>query len=97
MSIGTRLQSLINTVAEDIKECANACDTYSGKRLLVKVFKGPAWDEKLSEYIQRFADHKAQFNFKISIHSGMAVDRMSDQLDTLMARFVLILLDLCKP
>lgn len=87
MTIGARLQDLVDRTANDIKECANVCDTYSKKRLLVKVLKGPIWDDTLKGFIQLFTDRKAEFNFAISIHTGMAVDRANDMLDVLMAKY----------
>ena len=76
----------MRTTAADIKECANACDTYSKKRLLVKVFKGAVWDETLQEYIKRFSDRKTDFNFAVSLHTGMAIDRANEKLDKLISR-----------
>ena len=86
MTIGVRLDSLVRKTAADIKECANACDTYSKKRLLVKVLKGPVWDETLKGYMQLFAERKVEFGFAVSVHTGMAVDRANDKLDMLMSR-----------
>ncbi|TBU40766.1 hypothetical protein BD309DRAFT_992844 [Dichomitus squalens] len=91
MTIRARLQDLVKRTANDIKECANVCDTYSKKRLLVKVLKGPVWDDTLKGFVQLFTDRKAEFNFAIAIHTGMAVDRANDKLDTLMTKMELIL------
>ena len=33
-SIKGRMQDLVKATADDIKECANACDTYSKKKLV---------------------------------------------------------------
>ena len=87
MTIAVRLKGLVRQTAADIKECANACDTYSKKRTLVKVFKSSVWDLKLSEYVQRFIGLKAEFNSALSIHTGMAVDRANDKLDTIMSKY----------
>ncbi len=86
ITIGSRLVDLVKRTANDIKECANVCDTYSKKRLLVKVLKGPIWDDTLKGFIQLFADRKAEFNFSVSIHTGMAIDRANDKLDALSTR-----------
>ncbi|PIL33367.1 hypothetical protein GSI_03987 [Ganoderma sinense ZZ0214-1] len=91
ITIGARLVDLVKRTANDIKECANVCDTYSKKRLLVKVLKGPIWDDTLKGFIQLFVDRKAEFNFAVSIHTGMAIDRANDKLDALTARMELIL------
>ncbi|KAI0766998.1 hypothetical protein C8Q74DRAFT_1369868 [Fomes fomentarius] len=91
VAVGARLESLIKETARDIKECANACDTYSKKRLLVKVLKSSSWDGKLKEYIQLFADRKHAFVFAVSIHTGMAIDHANDQLDMLISRMDVLL------
>ena len=88
MTVSARLKGLVTLTAADIKECANACDTYINKRVLVKVFKGVVWNEKLGEYIQRFGQRKTDFNFQLSIHTGQGVDRANDKLDSLMSRYV---------
>ena len=86
VTVQTRLDELVKRTAADIKECANACDTYAKKRVLVKVIKGQVWNEALGEYIQRFVDRKGEFHFQLEIHTGMAVDRANDKLDKLMSR-----------
>ena len=86
VTIGTRLEPLINAIALDIKECANACDTYSKKRLIVRVFTGSAWDETLQGYIKVFTDRKAELNLAISLHTGVSIDSAVDKLDQLMTK-----------
>ena len=86
VTISARLDDLVKKTAADIKECANACDAYSKKRLLVKVLKGSVWDDIFKEYIQLFIDRRAEFNFAVSIHTGMAVDRVNDKLDVALSR-----------
>lgn len=56
--------------AEDIKECANACDTYSKKKLLVKVLMGPAWENRLTEFLDRFTKTRSEFKMALVIHSA---------------------------
>ena len=41
VTIEARMHSLAEEAAITIKECANACDTYSKQKLVVKVLKGP--------------------------------------------------------
>ncbi|KAI9064547.1 hypothetical protein FKP32DRAFT_1569626, partial [Trametes sanguinea] len=91
MTIGKRLEDIVRKAAQDIKECANACDAYSHKRLLAKVFKAPSWDATLKDYIQRFSDRKAEFTFAISFHTGIGVDRANDKLDVLMTKMDIVL------
>ncbi|KAH9856043.1 hypothetical protein C2E23DRAFT_948603 [Lenzites betulinus] len=91
LSIGSRLDALIKKTAEDIKACANACDAYARKRLLVKVFKAPSWDGTLKEYIQLFGDRKGEFSFAIAVHTGLGLDRANTTLDTLVTKCVRML------
>lgn len=86
LTITARLREVSEKTAVDIKECANACDTYSRKRLLVKVLKASGWDETLQEYIKRFSDRKGEFTFAISIHTGLGIDRANDTLDVLLTK-----------
>ncbi|KAH9942219.1 uncharacterized protein BXZ73DRAFT_41008 [Epithele typhae] len=90
LTVGMRLDGLMKQIAEDIKECANACDTYSKKRLLVKVLKGSSWNEKLQEYVQRFIDRKAEIAFAVSVHTGIAIDGANDKLDGILTRLDVI-------
>ncbi|KAL7277857.1 hypothetical protein ACG7TL_008803 [Trametes sanguinea] len=84
LTIGKRLEDVVEKAAQDIKECANACDAYARKRLLAKVLKAPSWDATLKDYIQRFVDRKAEFSFAISLHTGYGIDRANNMLDTLL-------------
>ncbi|KAI0827868.1 hypothetical protein BC628DRAFT_1409435 [Trametes gibbosa] len=91
LSIGARLADVVKKTADDIKTCANACDAYARKRLLVKVFKAPSWDGTLQEYIQLFSDRKGEFCFAIAVHTGVGLDRANDTLDVLVTKVDLIL------
>ncbi|OJT06672.1 hypothetical protein TRAPUB_2475 [Trametes pubescens] len=91
LTINIRLKEASENAARDIKECANACDAYSRKRLLVKVFKAPSWNGTLKEYIQRFNDRKGEFNFAISIHTGIGIDNANDKLDVLLTKIDVVL------
>ncbi|KAJ3543517.1 hypothetical protein NM688_g5844 [Phlebia brevispora] len=73
-TIEARMQALSNQTAEDIKECANVCDTYAKKRLLVKVLKGQVWEAKLVTWVGTFTKRKDEFQFALSIHTASAVD-----------------------
>ncbi|EKM56765.1 uncharacterized protein PHACADRAFT_172445 [Phanerochaete carnosa HHB-10118-sp] len=76
VTIEGRLQSLVRQAAEDIKDCANACDTYSKKRLLVKVLKGPIWEARLAEHVARFHQLKKELKFALSIHTATTTEGM---------------------
>ncbi|GJE98690.1 hypothetical protein PsYK624_149250 [Phanerochaete sordida] len=82
LTIEGRLQSLMKQVAEDIKDCANACDTYSKKRLLVKVLKGPIWEARLAEHVVRFHQRRKELKFALSLHTATVTDDVKHTLDT---------------
>ncbi|KAI0332934.1 hypothetical protein GY45DRAFT_365739 [Cubamyces sp. BRFM 1775] len=91
ISIGERMDDLVKQTANDIKECANACDAYARKRLLTKVIKAPSWDATLKGYIQLFSERKGEIGFRISVHTGVQVDRANVKLDALMLKMDVVL------
>ncbi|KAI8983185.1 hypothetical protein BD414DRAFT_523114 [Trametes punicea] len=74
-----RLEELAEKTAKDIKDCANFCDTFLKKRLLVKVLKGPVWAEKLSGYVKTFTDRKSDFQFALSMHTANSLTDVKRQ------------------
>ncbi|KAI9064545.1 hypothetical protein FKP32DRAFT_582866 [Trametes sanguinea] len=91
LTIGQRLEDVVQKVAQDIRECANACNAYSRQRFLAKVFKALSWDLMLKDYIRRFNDCKAESTFAISFHTGIGVDRANEKLDILMTKMDVVL------
>ena len=88
MTVEARLQELSEKTAADIKACANVCDTYTKKRLLVKVLKGQIWEGKLVEWIEKFTSRKTEFEFALAIHTARAVDATKDSVEALHAKYV---------
>ncbi|KAI1785573.1 hypothetical protein LXA43DRAFT_899499 [Ganoderma leucocontextum] len=89
-----RLEELAEKTASDIKECANVCDTFLKKRLLVKVFKGPVWAERLAVFVQVFEGRKADFQFTLTMHTANSLTDVKRQnyeiqakLDAVLALF----------
>ncbi|THH29709.1 hypothetical protein EUX98_g4473 [Antrodiella citrinella] len=72
--IDSRLQGISQQTAADIKDCANTCDTYAKKRLVVKVLKSPVWESKLVGFIAVFTKRRGQFEEALAIHTARAVD-----------------------
>ncbi|KAI9070177.1 hypothetical protein FKP32DRAFT_1640045 [Trametes sanguinea] len=64
-----RLQELAEGTAHDIRECANFCDTFLKKRLLVKVLKGPVWAQKLGAFVRLLEKRKSDFQFALMMHT----------------------------
>ena len=90
-----RLGALAKQTAEDIKKCSNACDTYSKKKLLAKVFQGPLWDTKLLGFVTTFTKRRTEFEFALSVHTSLGVDELnvrllavSDTTSAMNAKFV---------
>ncbi|KAF8581694.1 hypothetical protein K439DRAFT_202072 [Ramaria rubella] len=73
-TIKGRLGVLVNQTAQDIKDCANACDTYSKKKLLVKVLNGPVWEGRLVKFVGIFTQRRSEFQFALSIHTAQGID-----------------------
>ncbi|KAI0767749.1 hypothetical protein C8Q74DRAFT_1318273 [Fomes fomentarius] len=79
-TVKARMLELVKQTADDIKSCANTCDTYSKKKLIVKVIKSSVWDSALKSFIDLFARRRKDFTFALSIHVGVGVDHANRQL-----------------
>ncbi|KAJ7126471.1 hypothetical protein C8R43DRAFT_708313 [Mycena crocata] len=73
-TIRGRMQEIVKGTAEDIKACANTCDTYVKKKLIVKVLKGMVWEGKLARFVGIFTKRRGEFEFALSIHTALGVD-----------------------
>ena len=83
IDVEDRLKSLVERTAEDIKMCSNVCDAYTKKRPLAKVLLSTAWDTKLLDFVQRFAQRRQEFQFELTIHISQGVDKAHGKLDAL--------------
>ena len=72
---------------KDIRECANACDAYSKKKLIAKVLKGQRWDDVLEHFVRRFEKRRADIEFAMAVHLGINIDLAHRKLDTLDAKY----------
>ncbi|KAJ7481705.1 hypothetical protein FB451DRAFT_135256 [Mycena latifolia] len=79
-TIKGRMQEIVKATAEDIKACANACDTYTKKKLVVKILKGPVWEGKLVKFAGAFTKRRSEFEFALSIHTALGVDAANKTL-----------------
>ncbi|TBU25683.1 hypothetical protein BD311DRAFT_780186 [Dichomitus squalens] len=86
-----RLEELAEKTAKDIKDCANLCDTFVKKKLLVKVFKGPVWAEKLSGFVQVFSDRKADLQFALAMHTANSLTDVKRQNYEIQAKLDIVL------
>ena len=83
-----RLQGVSKLAAQNIKECANLCDTYQKKTLLIKVLRSQVWETKLAGYISVFAQRRRDFELALAIHTANTVDSMSVSVDEMNKRCV---------
>ncbi|CAK5278372.1 unnamed protein product [Mycena citricolor] len=81
-TIKGRMQIIILATAEDIKACANACDTYCKKKLIVKVLKGPIWEGRLVAFVGAFTKRRTEFEFALSIHTALGFDAATRLIGT---------------
>lgn len=80
-SLEDRIGTLVRKTAEDIKDCSNACDTFSKKRLIAKVLQGPMWDLKLLDYVAKFGKRRNEFEFELTLHMSQSMDAAVVKLD----------------
>ncbi|KAJ7248435.1 hypothetical protein C8J57DRAFT_1358239 [Mycena rebaudengoi] len=79
-TIKGRLEALLQRTSDDIRACANACDTYSKKKLVVKVLKGPIWEGRLVKFCGLFTQRRSEFEFALSIHTTLGVEAANKTL-----------------
>ncbi|KAJ7584946.1 hypothetical protein C8J56DRAFT_1053351 [Mycena floridula] len=87
-TIKARMQELCQQTADDIKACANLCDCYTKKKLVVKVLQGPVWEGKLLKFIALFTKRRSEFEFSLAIHTVVAMDARMDVMMALFQRMV---------
>ncbi|KIK58948.1 hypothetical protein GYMLUDRAFT_262272 [Collybiopsis luxurians FD-317 M1] len=78
-TVAESLKKLCTRISDDIWSCANLCDTYSKKRLLVKLLKSPIYEGRFAGYIDTFVDRRTELHTALSmftahkIHSAFSV------------------------
>jgi hypothetical protein len=75
--IHSRLETVSKMAAQDIKECANTCDTYLKKTLVVKVLRSQVWETRLASFLRIFAQRRQDFEFALMIHTANTIDSMN--------------------
>ena len=53
------------------------------KKVLLKVFVGPAWEGKLAAFSSTFNMRRMQFEFALQIHTASAVDHIQVVADAM--------------
>ena len=88
------MESVSKLAADDIKRCANACDTYLKKTLIVRVLRSQVWEERLTSFFGTFAQRRRDFELALAIHTATAVDAVGDAVDSMNRRSRLSLIPL---
>ena len=50
------------------------------KKLVVKIFAGPVWEERLLKFVGLFTKRRKEFGFALTLHTAAAVDAVVLQL-----------------
>ncbi|KAI3609271.1 hypothetical protein WG66_010510 [Moniliophthora roreri] len=72
-TIQDRLTSICLKVENDIKACGNLCDTYSKKRLIVKLLKGPIYELRLAEFADTFELRQKELELALMMFTAQGV------------------------
>ena len=91
-TISGRMQHLVDKTEQDIRKCANSCNTYAKKKLLSKVVHSSSWSDEFKGYIQAFTDRRREFELALSIYIGHAVNTANDKLVTIEEKCISCLL-----
>ncbi|PIL29997.1 hypothetical protein GSI_07908 [Ganoderma sinense ZZ0214-1] len=95
-TIQERLQGHVRSMEQDIRECANVCDTYAKTGILHKVLRGSRWDDVLQIYVRRFSKRRADIEFALAVHLGVNIDIAHRKLDALGSKVDAIIDLLCQ-
>ena len=52
------------------------------KKLLVKIFAGPIWEDRLLAFVETFTNRRKEFEFALTIHTAVGVDEANIKLNT---------------
>ncbi|KAJ7659287.1 hypothetical protein DFH06DRAFT_439081 [Mycena polygramma] len=72
---------LVTRIADDIKECASACDLYLNKTTLSKMLRSKDYEERFGDYIKKFNGHQRTLTLVLATHTSVAIDAANDKLD----------------
>ncbi|KAK1231089.1 hypothetical protein PQX77_005806 [Marasmius sp. AFHP31] len=76
ITVETRLSSLCVKIEDDIKKCGNLCDTYSKKRFLVKILKGPIYELRLAEMGENIDERQKELQLALAMFTADGVQTL---------------------
>lgn len=82
-TIQGRMQTVVDKIAENIKDCGNACDVWLKKSALLKVFNGVVWEQKLAAYTKTFVIRRMELEFALQIHTAFTVEEINSSIKSL--------------
>ncbi|KAK1220821.1 hypothetical protein PQX77_016392 [Marasmius sp. AFHP31] len=80
LTVEGKLASLCIKIKKDIETCGNLCDTFSKKRFLVKLLKGPIYEIRLAEMGQTFDERQRELEFALLLFTAHGVQSHKDAL-----------------
>ncbi|GLB44990.1 hypothetical protein LshimejAT787_1900680 [Lyophyllum shimeji] len=81
ITVASRLESLMELIAKDIKACGSACDAYLKKGFLAKTVKASVYEARLADFATLFVEHRKTLELSLSIHTSLGVDSANQKLD----------------
>lgn len=75
------MQTLMEEIAAEIKQCGSACDAYLKKGFFSKTFKSKIYADRLAHWGYVFEDRKEDISFALTMHTAVGVDRANVKLD----------------
>nr|GAT44760.1 predicted protein [Mycena chlorophos] len=72
--ISKQMEDISHRAGNDIRQCANACDAWFKKRLIVKLLNGPTWEQKLADFAGTFAQRQDEFQSVLAMHSALGIN-----------------------
>lgn len=67
--------SFMGSITDDIKECANACDTYYKRSAISRLIVRRAWEDVLGKYCEAFRGHQDALRAVLSNRSHASILR----------------------
>ncbi|KAG7087297.1 hypothetical protein E1B28_013275 [Marasmius oreades] len=82
LTVEDKLASLCARIERDIQECGNLCDTFSKKRFLVKLLKGPIYEIRLAEMGQTLEERRRELEHALLLFTARGIQSTNNTLNT---------------
>ena len=74
------LQVWAETTAQNIKDCGNACDAWTKKRLAVKIFIAPVWEKQLAGFNALFTKRQNELVAALAVFTALGVNALQSDI-----------------